>query len=71
MDDERPTEHQVVEFIATQRDGISALVVMQHFVDEGFDVRNVQRAMQRALDRGSLELGPKLHLIAAKQLAAA
>jgi hypothetical protein len=68
---DRPTEADVVEYVATFGEGISAVEVMRHFVDKGYDQRSVQRAMQRTLDKGALKLGEKLRLTAVGQLVAA
>jgi hypothetical protein len=69
--DARPTEAEVVNYVFTRGVGVAAVEVMRHFVSEGYPARDVQRSIQRALDRGALELGDKLRLTAARQLAAA
>jgi hypothetical protein len=62
--DGRPTERELLDEVARHTDGIDALSLAKLFEAKGYEPYNVQRAMQRALDTGVLELGTKLRLYA-------
>ncbi len=42
--------------------GISALALSECLVDQGYSPYTAERAIQRALDSGTVELGPQLEL---------
>ncbi|MDR6954901.1 hypothetical protein J2X65_004277 [Ancylobacter sp. 3268] len=50
---------------------MSALDLLYHFTGKGFAERDIQRAIQRALNSNALELGSRLRLYAPHQVAAA
>jgi hypothetical protein len=66
----RPTDDELIAVVARHDHGMSALELLNHFVDAGFSARDVQRAIQRALNANSLELGAKLRLYARARVAA-
>jgi hypothetical protein len=68
-DTDRPTEAELLEVVAQHRDGIDALSLAHIFTAKGYEAYNVQRVMQRALDRGALELGPQLKFVLARAAA--
>lgn len=63
---DRPTPQALVEAIGT-REGIDAQSLADMFVEQGFARYEVQRAIQNALEKGVLDLGPKLHLYVARE----
>jgi tryptophan synthase alpha subunit len=60
----RPTDEEILAKVSTYPQGVDALELTEQFVREGYDSYSVQRAMQRALDKGVVELGSKLRLYA-------
>ena len=64
------TEKEVVQAVGQHSDGIDAQSLAKTLVGQGYREYDVQRAMQRAFDKGLLELGPKLRLIKARAKAA-
>lgn len=70
--DGRPTESELIAVVSKQADGMSALDLLKHFTnEERYPAHDVQRAIQRALNANSLELGPKLKLYVTREMAAA
>lgn len=68
--DGRPTDDELVAVVEQRDSGMSALDLLQHFRDEGYSDRDIQRAIQRALNANKLELGSKLRLYARSKVAA-
>jgi hypothetical protein len=66
-----PSEHVLLEEVARHPQGIDAVSLADIFLKQGHHAYDVQRAMQRALDKGVLELGPKLRLYASRSETAA
>lgn len=66
----RPTDDELIAVVERADNGMSALDLLNHFVAEGYPQRDVQRAIQRALNANSLELGSKLRLYARARVAA-
>jgi hypothetical protein len=64
------TENTVLKMVARHKNGINARALAEELTRLGYPEHDVQRAMQRALDRGVLELGPKLRLLSARVEAA-
>lgn len=60
----RPTEAEVLEAVRRHPQGIGAIELTRAFEEQGYHPYNIQRVIQRALDNGSLQLGPKLRLVA-------
>ncbi|MCK1305708.1 MULTISPECIES: hypothetical protein [unclassified Bradyrhizobium] len=61
----RPDERELLAEVSRHPDGIDALTLVQIFSQRGYEPYNIQRTMQRALDKGALELGSKLRLCVA------
>lgn len=59
--DGRPSDADLVSLVEPAG-GMSALAILERFVGLGFAERPVQLAIQGALNRKALELGPRLHL---------
>jgi hypothetical protein len=59
------TDDELLKTVAPHKDGINARILAEELVRLGYPEYEVQRAIQRALDRGILELGPKLRLVEA------
>jgi len=57
-----PTDGELVQEVVRHSDGIDAVSLGEKFESQGYAKYNVQRAIRHALDRGVLELGPKLRL---------
>ncbi len=60
--DESPTETELVEEIERHSDGIDAVTLGEAFESRGYLRYSVQRAIRHALDKGDIELGPRLRL---------
>lgn len=69
---ERPTESEVLTAVQKHgRAGVDAATLVSDLMkDAQYSRYDVQRAIQRALEKGSLELGPKLHLQVREAVAA-
>ncbi|MES2196355.1 MAG: hypothetical protein V4517_18195 [Pseudomonadota bacterium] len=65
----RPGERELLDEVARHEGGIDALSLVQIFSQRGYLPYNVQRIMQRALDKGALALGPKLRLCVVRETA--
>jgi hypothetical protein len=65
-DDPRPTERDVLEEVARHPEGIDAVTLVSSFEGKGYHPYSIQRVVQLALDKGSLELGSKLRLFRAR-----
>ena len=50
--------------------GVTAHDLLGHLVERGFNRRQAQFAVQRALDRGAIHLGAKMRLFVATKAAA-
>jgi hypothetical protein len=63
-------ESAVLKALAKRRGGMTARELANTLAREGYPEYDVQRVMQRGLDRGHFELGPNLqfqaHIAAAK-----
>jgi hypothetical protein len=68
---DRPTEAEILNEVRSRGDSVTAKVLMKAFADQGYSAAKVQRAIQRALDTGALELGQGLRLTSKRRLAAA
>lgn len=66
---ERPTERELLDEVARHHDGIDALTLTTTFTEMGYHPYSVQRTIQRAMDKGDLEVGPKLRLYASHEAA--
>jgi hypothetical protein len=64
------TEDKLLEAVARHKDGIKARDLVRKLARRGYREYDVQRAIRRAMDRGILELGPKLRLLSARVEAA-
>jgi hypothetical protein len=57
-----PSEKELLDAVASRPEGIHAVELTEIFTKKGLHRHSVQRVIQRALDRGDLELGSKLRL---------
>lgn len=67
----RPSTSELAAVVAGARDGMSALELLDHFVNKGYLAHDVQRAIQRALNTHEIELGEHLRLYAHAETVAA
>ncbi|MCK1641908.1 hypothetical protein IVA95_31260 [Bradyrhizobium sp. 157] len=65
----RPDERELLDEVARHEAGIDALSLVQLFSQKGYLPYDIQRTMQRALDKGVLVLGPKLRLCVIREAA--
>ena len=69
--DEVPTDDEVMAIVGATEDGIDAASLVDQLVAGAHTRRNSQRAVQRALDRGKIDLGRGLRLVIAHHHAVA
>jgi hypothetical protein len=63
LDEDRPAAAMNIRTAVTRRkDGINADELVQGFVEKGYSLREVQEALQQALDKGDLHLGTGFRL---------
>jgi hypothetical protein len=60
--DDRPTQNELIAEVERHGDGIDAVTLGRTFESQGYGQYSVQRAIRRALDKGTIELGPRLRL---------
>jgi len=60
--DGQPTENELIAEVERHGDGIDAVTLGKKFESQGYGQYNVQWAIRRALDKGAIELGPRLRL---------
>jgi|ETNmetMinimDraft_28_1059901.scaffolds.fasta_scaffold525152_2 hypothetical protein len=66
-----PSRNELLDEVEKHRQvGISAAELSKTFASKGYHPYKIQRAIQHALDRGELELGDRLRLVAAARVAA-
>lgn len=65
----RPDERELLDEVARHVDGIDARTLVHVFVTKGYGRYDIQRTIQRALDKGALDLGSKLRLCVVRQAA--
>lgn len=56
-------ETDVLQVVREHRDGLPASTLIQRFESKGFAESDVRRVVLQSLDRGSLQLGPKVHMV--------
>lgn len=64
----RPDENALVAAVECFGGSVSALDLLHYFEHQHYQEREIQRAIQRALNSGVLSVGPKLYLYTRKAL---